>query len=222
MESVTQIKSETSNAYRSLGPQGSELGKDEFLRLLVTQLQNQDPVNPMDSSEFASQLAQFNSVEQLINVNDSLTAMSQSQELIGTGLNNTLASSLPGKTIKASSNQLMLGADGSPVNFSLDSSASEVEITIRNENGVVVRTETLKNKGTGDHEWTWNGESTDGKSLPEGKYTVSVDAKDGDSSVNATTYIKGEVSKVKYTNQGVQLLVNGLYIGLGDVEEIGA
>lgn len=222
MDAITQIKSDSSTAYRSLGTPGSDLGKDDFLRLLVTQLQNQDPVNPMDSSQFAAQLAQFNSVEQLINVNSSLESMNQSQQLIGTGLNNTLASSLPGKTVRAASNQLMLANGESKVDFNLGTAASEVEITIKNANGVVVRTETLKNKSAGDNEWTWNGKATDGKSLPEGKYTVSVSAKDGDNSVKATTYINGTVSRVKYSSEGVQLLVNGIFIGLGDVEEVGA
>lgn len=223
MDAITQIKSNSSVTNRSLGTPGGDLGKDDFLRLLVTQLQNQDPVNPMDSSQFAAQLAQFNSVEQLINVNDSLKSMNESQQLIGTGLNNTLASSLPGKTVRAASNQLMLESGGTTkVDYSLGTAASEVEITIKNASGVVVRTETLKNKSAGDNEWTWNGKTTDGKSLPEGKYTISVAAKDGDNSVKATTYINGTVSRVKYSSEGVQLLVNGIFIGLGDVEEVGA
>lgn len=222
MDAITQIKSETSATYRGLGTPGSELGKDEFLRLLVTQLQNQDPVNPMDSSQFASQLAQFNSVEQLINVNTSLEALNEAQQLIGTGLNNTLASSLPGKTVRAASNQVMLEGGEANIDFNLGTAASEVEVTIRNSSGVVVRTETLKNKGAGDNIWAWNGKASDGKSLPEGKYTVEVTAKDGENSVQATTYINGQVSRVKYTSEGVQLLVNGIFIGLGDVEEVGA
>lgn len=222
MELINQIKSDTTATYRALGNKGGELGKDEFLRLLVTQLQNQDPVNPMDSSAFASQLAQFNSVEQLINVNDSLVAMGESQALIGTGLNNTLASTLPGKTVRANSNEVQLTGGSAKTNYNLGTAASEIEVTIKNANGVVVRTEIIKNKGAGDHEWTWNGKASDGKSLPDGKYSVSIKAKDGDNTVLATPYINGTVSKVKYTNEGVQLLVNGIYIGLGDVEEIGA
>lgn len=223
MDAITQIRSETSAINRLSATPGSDLGKDEFLRLLVTQLQNQDPVNPMDSSQFASQLAQFNSVEQLINVNDSLSAMIQSQELIGTGLNNTLASSLPGKNVKAASNQVALDSTReSEIHFDLGQAATEIELTIRNASGDVVRTVTLENKNLGEHSWTWDGKANDGKSLAEGTYTVSVEAKNGENAVQAQTYVKGTVDKVKYTNQGVQLLVNGMFIGVGDVEEIGS
>lgn len=223
MDAITQIRSETSALNRLSATPGSDLGKDEFLRLLVTQLQNQDPVNPMDSSQFASQLAQFNSVEQLINVNDTLSAMIQSQELIGTGLNNTLASSLPGKSVKAISNQIALDSTReTDIYFDLGQAATEIELTIRNALGDVVRTVTLENKNMGEHSWTWDGKANDGKSLAEGTYTVSVQAKNGVNAVQAQTYVKGTVEKVKYTNQGVQLLVNGMFIGLGDVEEIGS
>lgn len=223
MDAITQIRSETSALNRLSATPGSDLGKDEFLRLLVTQLRNQDPVNPMDSSQFASQLAQFNSVEQLINVNDTLSAMIQSQELIGTGLNNTLASSLPGKSVKAISNQIALDSTReTDIYFDLGQAATEIELTIRNALGDVVRTVTLENKNMGEHSWTWDGKANDGKSLAEGTYTVSVQAKNGVNAVQARTYVKGTVEKVKYTNQGVQLLVNGMFIGLGDVEEIGS
>ncbi|TNE73631.1 flagellar biosynthesis protein FlgD [bacterium] len=222
MDAISQIRSDTSAINRANSSLGGELGKDEFLRLLVTQLQNQDPVNPMDSSQFASQLAQFNSVEQLINVNDSLTAMAQSQELIGTGLNNTLASSLPGKTVKVATNQLKLDNSREvPVLYELSTGATEVEVNIYNSNGTLVRTETLENKSSGENTYTWDGKGDSGKNLPEGDYYVTVSAKNGENAVEAATYVKGEVAKVKYTSNGVQLLVNGMYVGLGDVEEIG-
>jgi flagellar basal-body rod modification protein FlgD len=223
MDAITQIRTDSNLVNRSLSTPGSDLGKDEFLRLLVTQMQNQDPVNPMDSSQFASQLAQFNSVEQLINVNTSLDNMSKSQEIIGAGLSNTLAASLPGKQVKAYAN--VISFDGTkPVEFgyNLESTADAVKITISNENGDVLRTVNLDSKGPGEHTWEWDGKTTDGKSLPAGDYTIKVEASDGDASVNSNTFIYGTVDRVKYTPTGVQLLVNGAYIGLGDVEEIGA
>src|SRR6056297_2956203 len=81
------------NAQSAAGANG-ELGKNEFLQLLVAQLQNQDPINPMEGTEFATQLAQFNSVEQLINMNSGIQNLTQMQEVMSNGLNNSLASSL--------------------------------------------------------------------------------------------------------------------------------
>lgn len=223
MDALTQIRSDSSSTYRAQGTPGSDLGKDEFLRLLVTQLQNQDPVNPMDSSQFASQLAQFNSVEQLINVNSSIENMAASQEVIGAGLSNTLAASLPGKKVKAYAEVIRFDGD-KPTEFgyNLSSTADKVEIEIISENGDVIRTVNFENKGPGEHTWEWDGKTTDGKSLPAGDYSIRVTAQDGDAEVQTNTFIYGTVDRVKYTPTGVQLLVNGAYIGLGDVEEIGA
>lgn len=223
MDAITQIRTDSTLAYKAQGSNGSTLGKDEFLRLLVTQLQNQDPVNPMDSSEFASQLAQFNSVEQLINVNSSLENMATSQEVIGAGLSNTLAASLPGKKVKAYADTIRFDGDN-PVEFgfNLAGAADSVKITIRNENGDVIRTASLDPKGPGEHTWEWDGTTTTGKDMPAGDYTISVEAMDGDIPIQNNTFIFGTVDRVKYTPTGVQLLVNGAYIGLGDVEEIGA
>src|SRR5690625_601492 len=86
----------------------SALGQQEFLHLLVAQMQNQDPLNPMDGTEFASQLAQFNSVEQLIHLNQGLGMLQASQDAMSSSLSNSMAASLAGKQVKALSNQLWL------------------------------------------------------------------------------------------------------------------
>jgi len=203
-------------------PGSGSLGKDDFLQLLVTQLRNQDPVNPMESAEFASQLAQFNSVEQLINVNDSIEALAQQQASTSTGLINTMASTLSGKTVKVQTNQFGLGSEGSTeIGFKINNPAGDVEIRIFNESGELVRTEKLKNFNAGEHTYTWDGKSDSGRSLEEGTYRVEVSAKDGDTNIPASTFLEGVVDRVKFSNSGVKLLVNGVDVGLGDVEEIG-
>ena len=82
------------------------LGKDDFLKLLVKQLQNQDPMNPLDSSQFATQLAQFSSVEQLANINTNLEASISTNQLMAQSIGNSLASSMIGRDVKASGNTL--------------------------------------------------------------------------------------------------------------------
>ncbi len=204
-------------------PQGkSKLGQQEFLQLLVAQMRNQDPVNPMDGAEFASQLAQFNSVEQLISVNQGLDQLTMSQDLMGSSLTNSMAASLTGKDIRALSNQIFLSSEGNAeINYKLNDSASEVEIIVRTASGAEVRRESLKGIPEGDSKWTWDGFNNNGERMGEGDYTVEVVAKNGDNNVGALTFIEGLASKVRYTAQGVYLSVNGIDIPIGDVEEVG-
>ena len=200
----------------------SELGQDGFLQLLVAQMQNQDPINPMDGTEFASQLAQFNSVEQLINVNDGIARLTQSQNAMSNGLSNTLAASLAGKNIRAISDKVNIQAgEESTIPFRLNNTATNVEITITDAAGNTVRTESLENLPQGKQSWTWDGKSSSGGSVPEGTYSVEISAQNGDTEVNALMYQEGMAEKVRYTEKGVELIVNGVAIPLGDVEEIG-
>ncbi len=200
----------------------SSLGQQEFLQLLVAQMRNQDPVNPMDGAEFASQLAQFNSVEQLISVNDGLDQLAMSQDLMGSSLTNSMAASLTGKDIRALSDQVFLSSEGeAEINFKLNDSASDVEIIVRTASGAEVRRESLSGIPSGDSSWTWDGLNNNGERMGEGDYTVEVVAKNGDNNVGALTFIEGFASKVRYTSQGVYLSVNGIDIPIGDVEEVG-
>ncbi|MBO6793866.1 MAG: hypothetical protein JJ895_08150 [Balneolaceae bacterium] len=200
----------------------SSLGQQEFLQLLVAQMRNQDPVNPMDGAEFASQLAQFNSVEQLIGVNAGLDQLAMSQDLMGSSLTNSMAASLTGKDIRALSDQIFLSSEGeAEVNFKLNDSASDVEIIVRTASGAEVRRESLTGIPSGDSSWNWDGLDNNGQRMGEGEYTVEVVAKNGDNNVGALTFIEGFASKVRYTSQGVYLSVNGIDIPIGDVEEVG-
>ncbi len=106
--SVTGVNSQTSTpgspATAASGTAVSSqktMGKNEFLQLLVAQMKNQDPMNPLNSTQFATQLAQFNSVEQLINLNNGVQALTNSQNMMSTGLTNTMAASIAGKSVKA-------------------------------------------------------------------------------------------------------------------------
>jgi Flagellar hook capping protein len=126
----------TSNPYAGNSADRNAMGQQEFLQLLVAQMKNQDPINPMDGTEFASQLAQFNSVEQLIGVNSALTDLQQSQNIMSAGLTNSMAASLTGKEVKALSNEFNLQENSSlDFSFKIPKSATEVEIVIKDENG---------------------------------------------------------------------------------------
>lgn len=200
----------------------ADLGKDEFLKLLITQLRHQDPLNPMEGTEFASQLAEFNSVEQLINLNDQVTGLTEAQDQMSSGLHNSLAATLTGKQVKAMSEEIGVSSEPAEIQYRLQQLASEVEIEIRDVTGTVIRTETLENIGQGDHQWSWDGKTDAGQPVPEGSYSMSLSARNGDQKVNSLTFTEGIVERVRFTGEGVKLLVNGMLVPLSDVEEIGS
>ncbi|SMO81591.1 flagellar hook assembly protein FlgD [Gracilimonas mengyeensis] len=220
---ISQINSLTTSAYQQQNQKGkTEMGQNQFLQLLVAQMRNQDPINPKDGAEFASQLAQFNSVEQLIDVNSGLQTLQQSQDMMSASLSNSMAASLTGKQIRAISDQVNLSAEGdSEINFKLKSSAEEVEVIIRNASGNEVRRETLRGLSSGDNNWTWDGKNDSGERMGEGAYQVEVVAKNGDDTVNSLLFVEGVASKVRFTAEGVYLSVNDIEIPIGDVEEVG-
>ena len=188
------------NPYAGNTADRNAMGQQEFLQLLVAQMKNQDPINPMDGTEFASQLAQFNSVEQLIGVNSALT----------------------GKEVKALSNQFNLQENSSlDFSYKIPKSATEVEIIIKDENGNQVFSDTIKGLQKGDHDYSWDGFSANGNKMPNGQYYVEVRPKSGNSPMSALTYTKGIAERVKFTGSGVYLIVNGLEVAIGNVEEIG-
>ncbi|MEX1137483.1 MAG: flagellar hook capping FlgD N-terminal domain-containing protein [Balneolales bacterium] len=212
---------------QSSSPLGSadnskEMGKEEFLQLLIAQMRHQDPLNPMEGTEFASQLAQFNSVEQLINVNGGIANLAAAQDMMSTGLNNSLAATLTGKSVTVMSNQIGFdGSDASEMKFRLNNLASEINIEVRDASGSVVRTETLENYGAGDHSWSWDGKTSAGQTVPEGTYSFEIAAKNEDDEVSVLSFIEGTAERVRFTGEGVKLLVNGVLLPLEDVEQIG-
>lgn len=220
INSINSLTSMANNERSSANK--NELGQQEFLQLLVAQMRNQDPINPLDGAEFASQLAQFNSVEQLINVNSGLAQLQSSQELMSASLTNSMAASLTGKSVKALSNEIHLASGGTAtINYKLNNSASEVEVIIRSENGSEIRRETLQGLATGDNSWEWDGLNNAGDRMADGNYTVEIRASNDGSKVDSLVYVEGIVDKVRYTGNGVYLLLNNIQIPIGDVEEVG-
>lgn len=200
----------------------NELGQQEFLQLLVAQMRNQDPINPMEGAEFASQLAQFNSVEQLINVNSGLEQLQGSQEMMSSSLTNSMAASLTGKHVKALSNEVNLASGaGANVQYKLNNTAAEVEFIVRNESGNEVRRETVNGVSSGDNAWVWDGRSNSGDRMADGNYTVEVRASNDGDQIDSLVYTEGFVDKVRYSGNGVYLTVNGVQVSIGDVEEVG-
>lgn len=179
----------TASAAHTMGGQNLS-NMNSFLMLFTTQLQHQDPTNPMDAYEMAAQLAQFSTVEQLTKVNTQL----QAQQNYLTSINNAMGVQLLGKTVVAQDNRLQL-KDGtvSRAGFSLES-AAQVKVTITDSAGNTVRTLTLGSLEPGRHEFTWDGLDNQGKALPNGTYSFSVEATSASGETIAVQpWVTGEV-----------------------------
>lgn len=201
--------------------QRNTLNRDDFLRLLVTQLSNQDPMNPMEGQEFAAQLAQFSSVEQLININEGLTGQADMQGLLAQNINNGVAAGLIGKQVEADGNRLSVSGKGDvPVRFSVDNYAADATVRIMDAFGNLVHTEKLQNLDAGTHDFTWDGKKGDVRQ-PSGVYTFEVVASDRDGNpVSAAPRMYGHVDRVSFTQGGIQLWMGEASVSMGHVRSV--
>lgn len=196
----------------------SELGKQDFMRLLISQIQNQDPLNPQDSSEFVAQLAQFSGLEQMVQMNQRLDSLAVSSSA-STG---TAVTSLIGKTVVAQGDQVDLTEQGDvDLKFDLPVDAKDLEVTITDESGKVVRTISLGDRDNGENVYSWNGCDDDGNRLSAGTYSFGVKGVDenGDE-VNAVGRISGIITGISYDKGFPELLMGDRRISMGDVIEI--
>jgi flagellar basal-body rod modification protein FlgD len=222
VSNITSNAAQTQNQQKSTQTSNAQLGKDAFLQLLVAQMKNQDPTHPMDGRKLASQLAQFSSVEQLTNLNSAMDKLVKSQDNMSQSLSNTMAASLAGKKVQAVSDRIHVQAgEDCTIPFQLGNPAAKVKITITDSNGTTVRTAKLENLPAGENTWPWNGQTNEGNKVPEGNYAVHIDAQNGDSNIKTLVYQQGTAEKVRYTPEGVRLMINGVAVPLGNVKEIG-
>ena len=200
-----------------------ELGKDEFLQMLITQLRHQDPMDPMKDNDFISQMAQFSSLEQMTNMNENLTENLNWNYLLSQTINNTMATSLLGRQVKAAGNETYLSEDGAAkLNYKLGAFAETVTIDIFDGSGVKVASHTLNKIGAGDQIFEWDGKTLSGDQAQAGTYTYAVSAKGpSDENIVATPYMLGIVEGVQYVEGQAYLIVDGIKVSLGDVIEVG-
>ena len=214
MSSITQSLNQTNNEFNTaLSKQkGSNLDKDSFMLLLVTQFKYQDPLNPMEDKEFIAQMAQFSSLEQLMNLNtsmESLTTATNNQQMIN-------ATSYIGKQVTISGNSIGKTTDETTkettiTRFRYSPADNTVggTITVRDadNNAVYVEELSAKNKGT-TYEFLWSGKNTDGTVAGDGVYTVNLVLRDNNGdAVLSDQVVDAKVTGV-VTNKGV------VYLGL--------
>jgi len=194
------------------------MGKDDFLRLLVAQLQSQDPMNPMESTDFTAQLAQFSSLEQLQNINTSLGGIGTSQSV----LTNSQAVGFIGKTITAIGDTIdVTGGRSQDLQFSIDADAVGSYLRVYDQQGNFIRQIETGGLATGQNSVAWDGMDYLGGQVPDGSYTFEVEAIDElGNTVPSTQYMTGEVTGVHFQNGVAYLQCDNREIAMGNVVNV--
>ncbi|MGL5966293.1 MAG: flagellar hook assembly protein FlgD [Kluyvera sp.] len=207
----TASSTATSSSVSSTGTNSSSDLQSSFLTLLVAQLKNQDPTNPLQNNELTSQLAQISTLSGIEKLNTTLGSISgqidnsqslQASSLVGHGV------MIPGSSILAGKNSGSDSVDTTPFGIELAQAAEKVTATITDGNGKVVRTLNMGAQTAGVHTFTWDGLMDDGTAVPDGAYTINFAASQG------TTQLVAQPLQFALV-QGVTLGKDGNKLDLG-------
>ena len=188
----------------------------DFLSLLMTQLQNQDPSSPMDSNTFTTELVQFSGVEQQISTNSDLTSLIQLTQASQI----EQSASMIGKPVTVTSSQLSLQNGTAAINFKT-AAAEPVGIAVYNSNGAQVQTATLTSTA-GANTWTWNGKNASGATMPDGAYSVTVNSIGTTGAASAVPFtVTGTATSVMNNAGTVQVQMGGLTLPFSSVDSVG-
>ena len=210
----------------SSGYQGSQvasasaaMGKNEFLGLLVTQLANQDPLNPMDNQQFAAQLAQFSSLEQMSNIQQTLEQGLSADQALAGALQGGMAADLIGRRVTVLDDRLELDGQGATLRWEAESTPARVTAEVLDSAGTLVHSFNVEDPAATSS--AWDGRNAQGQELPEGTYTLRLSAVDAaGAAVTVRPLWQGRVETVRF-REGVPWLVGGgLEFSLAQVSEV--
>ena len=196
---------------------GKELGKEEFLTLLVTQMQNQDPLNPMEGTEYTSQLAQFSSLEQLFNIDETLGIIKSGQNQGS----NYQALDFIGKEISAKGEELSFKNKETATGSFTIQEAADCIVTITDSKGNFIRNIPLGQMPPGTHGFDWDGYAETGKMQEDGIYGFEIIAMDKNGQiVPVESKIMGKVDRVSLEGNSPILYVDEIPVSISQVMEI--
>ena len=208
----------TTSTTASSTAQAAQDAANRFLTLLVAQLQNQDPLNPMDNAQVTTQLAQISTVSGINQLNQTVAALSASM-----GVTQYLqAASLVGHDVVIGGNDVELASGtATESGVELSAAADHVVVTVTDDSGNVVRTIDLGAQQAGDQFFTWDGKTDSGAKAPDGHYTFSVTATSNGKAVTFDTLMTARVEGVVSTSTGAMLqLPHGSQIAFADIKQI--
>ncbi|HEX7641000.1 MAG TPA: flagellar hook assembly protein FlgD [Burkholderiaceae bacterium] len=196
----------------------AQAAQNQFMTLLVTQMQNQDPLNPMDNAQMTSQLAQLSTVSGIDTMNTTLQSLISSYQQSQT----LQATSMIGHGVLTAGNTLTLSNGSAPFGISLATAAGDVSVAIKNASGQTVDTLDLGQQSAGVVPLAWDGKTSSGAKAPDGNYTFSVTTTTGGKSTDSATPLSyGTVQSVSSGSSGVNLnLSSGSSIDLASVVQV--
>jgi flagellar basal-body rod modification protein FlgD len=205
------------NASNATAVDEAKEASDRFLTLLVTQLRNQDPLNPMDNAQITTQLAQISTVSGINRLNDTVASLSASFAA-GQYLQ---ATALVGRDVVVAGNKLTLADGKAPYAMAIAKDADTVTVTVKDPAGVVVRTVELGAQKSGIRTFEWDGMDDAGKALAPGDYTMSVTATMKGETVATDALTIAKVTGVAPTAQGTILMLGSLgTVALSEILQI--
>ena len=208
--------SSAASAANSLATQQIAGNFQSFLTLLTTQLQNQNPLSPLDTNQFTQQLVEFAGVQQQLNTNDSLSTLVSLQQTA----QSTQALGFVGKTAVVKGGTAALTNSSATWQLSVPT-ASNVDVTIASSNGQTVYSGNYSVAAGNNQPFTWNGQGSDGTQWPDGNYTLTATAKDASgNTVAVTSAIEGTVSSVDLTQSPPLLSIGGQTYTVSQIESI--
>ena len=214
---ITPINSAPTSSSTAGSAAGVKATKDDFLKLLVTQMKYQDPMNPMDSAQMTSQIAQLNTVEGINQLNATVTSL-QASLMASQSLQ---SASLIGKTILADGNSISLSNGSANLSIRLEGAAESVVVDVMNTSGRIIKSTDLGANAAGIKSFTWDGSTNEGGTAPNGQYTFQVNAKKLNQTVAVKPLIQATVSGVEITSAGPQLsLNNGTNIAMSTIRGV--
>ena len=217
---AVQSTNSASSGSWALGGPGGKLGKQEFLQLLTTQLRYQDPMNPMEGQEFAAQLAQFSSVEQLVQLNEQAKSQAEANAAVLQAANSNVALSTIGKEVEAIGDQVVVPEKDKgdvEVDFAVGEGGGSATLQILDAQGNVVGSRPLGVLGEGRQTVALGGAAD---KVAPGVYGYAIKVTNGDVEVPVETYVKGRVDGVRYGPNGAVLTAGPLTIGFGQVFKV--
>src|SRR5262245_1022165 len=215
---TSQVSSSSSSSSSLSSTTGTTLAGNfqTFLTLLTTQLQNQNPLDPLDTNQFTQQLVQFAGVEQQLKTNDELSTLVSLQQTTQA----TQALGFVGKTAVVDGSTATMTSSSATWHLNVPSSAT-VNISITNSSGQTVFTGKYTAGAGSDVPFTWNGQGNDGTQWPHGKYTLTATGKDASgNSVGISSQIQGKVTSVDLTQSPPLLSIGGQTYTVSQVKSI--